>query len=70
MNTTLNLQSPWSEVKEKIKEINISISDEDLEYQPGQEDQLFQRLSQKLNMDIIEVKGWIESVSANKGKAS
>ena len=32
MITKLNLQSPWDEVKEKLKEANTDLTDEDLEY--------------------------------------
>ena len=34
----LNLQKPWEQVKETLKEINLELTDEDLAYQPGQED--------------------------------
>jgi len=69
MNYQLKLQSPWSEVKELIKEVNHEITDEDLTYEPGKEKELLQRLSGKMNKDIESVKGWIESLSGNKGIA-
>ena len=47
--STLNLASPWEEVKEKLKEVNSELTDEDLQYQPGGEDELLQRLSKKMN---------------------
>jgi hypothetical protein len=70
MPEKLKLDTSWEEVKEKLKEINVSLTDEDLQYIPGQEDQLLKRLSGKLHMNVSDVKGWIESVSFNKGKAS
>ena len=70
MKSNLQLESPWEEVKEKLKEINISLTDEDLQYVPGQEEQLINTLSKKLGMDVAETKKLIESVSYNKGKAS
>jgi len=66
----LNLESPWPIVKEKIKEANIDITDEDLDYTPGKELELFDRLSAKTSMTHDELRSWIESLSANKGKAS
>jgi uncharacterized protein YjbJ (UPF0337 family) len=66
----LQLQAPWDEVKEKLKEVNLELTDDDLDYQPGQEDELIQRLSGKLRKDPSAVRALIESVSANKGKAS
>ena len=68
--STLNLASPWEEVKEKLKEVNSELTDEDLQYQPGGEDELLQRLSKKMNKDVDAVKAWIESVSFTDGIAS
>ena len=68
-NYQLNLASPWAETKEKLKEVNYELSDEDLEYEPGQEAVLLQRLAAKLGKTIPDVKVWIESVSANSGIA-
>jgi hypothetical protein len=66
----LKLEAPWAEVKEKLKEIEHTITDEDLEYEPGQEATMLERLSKKLGRPVDKVKTWVESVSANKGKAS
>lgn len=70
MTGTLKLEAPWDEVKEKLKEINTNLTDEDLAYQPGQERILLERLSRKMNRGEEDIRKWIESVSANKGKAS
>jgi hypothetical protein len=69
-NSTLKLNAPWPHVKEMLKENNIELTDEDLEYKEGQEDVLLERLSFKMNKDKQAVKDYIESVSSNKGKAS
>ncbi len=66
----LKLQKPWDRVKETLKEINVDLTDEDLSYQPGQEEQLLERLEKKMKKSKAEIKALIESVSANKGKAS
>lgn len=65
----LKLERPWAEVKEKLKEINIELTDDDLQYEPGKEDELISRLSKRINASPDEVRGLIESVSANRGKA-
>jgi len=65
----LRLEAPWDEVKEMLKEANMDLTDEDLVYQPGQEKELLENLSKKMNKDIFAVKAWIESVSSNKGLA-
>ena len=66
----LKLEAPWDEVKEMLQEINTDLTDDDLRYEEGKEKQLLERLSRKLHKGIPEVKGWIESVSHNKGLAS
>jgi hypothetical protein len=66
----LKLEAPWEEVKEMLKEINLSLTDEDLAYQRGNEKEFLERLSGKLNKPVPEVKGWIESVSHNRGLAN
>ena len=68
-NYQLKLEAPWEEVKGMLQEINLSLTDEDLNCQPGNEKEMLERLSQKLNKPVPEVKAWIESVSHNKGLA-
>ncbi|MBL7734500.1 MAG: general stress protein CsbD [Chitinophagaceae bacterium] len=70
MDKVLQLQAPWEQVREKLKEINIELTDEDLHYEPGKEKELLNRLQKKMHKSHEEIKGLIESVSANKGKAS
>lgn len=70
MNPALKLEAPWEEVKERIKEVNYDLTDEDLEYEPGKEDELFTRLEKKLKKSRNEIKGWIESISHTEGRAS
>lgn len=65
----LRLTGPWDEVKEKLKETNINLTDEDLVYQPGQEDALLERLQKKIKKSKEEIRDLIESISENKGKA-
>jgi hypothetical protein len=36
-NYQLKLEAPWEEVKGMLQEINLSLTDEDLSYQPGNE---------------------------------
>lgn len=70
MSTTLKLETPWSEVKEKIREVNYDLTDADLFYVPGKEDELLDRLAKKMHKSTEEVKGWIESISHTKSRAS
>jgi hypothetical protein len=70
MDTKLNLEAPWEQVKEMLKEINYELTDGDLDYEPGHEPALLERLGRKMNKTPDEVRVWIESVSHNKVKAS
>lgn len=70
MDTILKLESPWEEVKEKLKEANNELTDEDLAYTPGEEPALLERLAKKMDRDVPAIKAWIESVSFTKGIAS
>ena len=63
------LGAPWEEVKERLKEININLTDEDLLYTPGNEDALIERLGKKIKGTPDEIRALVESVSVNKGKA-
>jgi hypothetical protein len=69
-NNKLTLHTPWEEVKEKIKERNIGLTDEDLDYEPGQENALLERLAAKMNRSKEDVKRFIESISYNQDMAS
>ncbi|HUQ67831.1 MAG TPA: hypothetical protein VM101_16830 [Flavitalea sp.] len=65
----LNLRSPWHEVKERLKENDINLTDDDLEYEPGNEEQLLERLAGKMNKSRDQIKDYIESVSHNRDKS-
>ncbi len=63
------LGASWDEVKEKLKEINIGLTDEDLVYERGKEDELIAKLQLKIKGTREEIRGLVESVSFNEGKA-
>ena len=65
----LNLHAPWEEVKERLKENDIPLTDDDLQYEPGREDQLLERLAAKMKKTKEEVKSLIESISSNERMA-
>ena len=65
----LNLRSPWPEVRERLKENDISLTDSDLVYHPGKDDELLERLAARMNKSKKEVKEYIESVSGNEDKS-
>lgn len=65
----LNLKSPWPEVRERMKENDINLTDQDLEYSPGKEEELLERLAGKMNKSKEEVREYIESISGNEDKS-
>ncbi|MFI5124895.1 MAG: general stress protein CsbD [Chitinophagales bacterium] len=65
----LHLKAPWNEVRERIKESNIDITDADLDLQPGKEDELLARLESKMHKSREEMRNWIESISWNAPQA-
>lgn len=66
----LHLHASWNEVKDKLKENDYRITDEDLEFPEGKEEILLDKLAKKLNRTKDEVRVLIESISSNKGKAA
>ena len=69
MEKSFTRNADWESVKQRIKESYTSITDADLEFIPGKEDDLYNRLSQKLQKSKEEVKEWIESLAVNKSMA-
>jgi hypothetical protein len=69
MEKKLHFHSSWESLKEKIKETHVEITDQDLEYSPGREDELCTRLASILHKDKEQVRGWLESLDVNKSMA-
>lgn len=65
----LKLQAPWEEVKERMKENDFRLTDTDLDYEPGREEELLQRLEKIMNKPRHEIIAYIESISFNSGIA-
>ena len=62
---TLHLRSSWEEVKEKMKENDHTLTDDDLEYTKGKEEDLVNRLEKRMGKSREQVIAYIESISAN-----
>lgn len=69
-NSPLKLSAPWEEVKEKIKERNLELTDDDLDYVEGNEEALLETLARKMKRNKEEVRQYIESISHNRDIAS
>lgn len=69
METKLNISIPWDEVKEKLLEAEPYLTDADLAYEQGKEDELLERLGKKMGRTNDQIKAWIESVAFTDGLA-
>jgi uncharacterized protein YjbJ (UPF0337 family) len=58
----LKLRGNWNEIKGKIKQQYAELSDDDLKYEEGQEDELIGRIQKKIGKSKEEVIDWIESL--------
>jgi uncharacterized protein YjbJ (UPF0337 family) len=67
---SLKLDAPWKKVKEKMKENDSTLTDDDLNYVLGKENELLEHLANKMRKDKWAVKAYIESISANSHIAS
>ena len=67
--SVLRLTAPWETVKERMKENDINLTDEDLEYIPGKEEELLQRLGEITNRSHHQMVAYIESISSNEDLA-
>lgn len=59
---TLELKGKWNELKGKVKQAHADLTDDDLKYEEGQDDELYGRLQQKLGKTRDEVVAWLKSL--------
>ena len=56
----LKLSGTWNEIKGKAKAQYAELTDDDLLYEEGKDDELLGRIQQKLGKTKEEIKDWIE----------
>lgn len=56
----LKLNGAWNDVKGKIKQEYADLTDDDLLYEEGKDDELVGRIQSKIGKTKEEVKSWIE----------
>lgn len=59
MDDTKAFQQKWPEHRERLRKEYPQLSDEDLHYDPGKEEELLLRLQQKLNKTRHEIRNWL-----------
>ncbi|HEV3222968.1 MAG TPA: general stress protein CsbD [Puia sp.] len=65
MEKLINLEGSWHELMERVKEFNPAITDADLTFMEGREDELFEKLAHKLHQSKKEIKDRVENIQAD-----
>ena len=60
---TLKLKGNWNELKGKLKKSYAELTDNDLMYEEGREDELYGRLQKKLGKSRDQVRKMIDDLS-------
>jgi len=58
----LEFKGKWNEWKGKIKQANANLTDDDLQYEDGKDDETIGRIQQKLGKTRDEVIKWLKSL--------
>ncbi len=58
----LELKGKWNELKGKVKQAHASLTDDDLKYEEGKDDELLGRLQQTLGKTKDDVVQWLKSL--------
>lgn len=58
----LTIEGNWNQVKGKLKQEYSDLTDDDLKFQEGKEDELYGRLQEKLGKTKDEIKQIISSI--------
>lgn len=58
----LEIKGKWNEWKGKIKKANADLTDDDLQYEEGKDDEFFGRLQQKMGKTREQVIDWLKSL--------
>ena len=58
----MKLKGNWNEIKGKMKQKYASLTDDDLMYDEGKDDELLGRIQKKIGQSKNELIKWIESL--------
>ena len=58
----LEIKGAWNEVKGKIKQAYADLTDDDLKYEQGEDEEMLGKLQQKTGKGRQELVGWINSL--------
>jgi uncharacterized protein YjbJ (UPF0337 family) len=60
--TELRARGNWHEVKGKVRQQYADLTDDDLEYAEGTQEEWFGKLSNKLGRTVDDIKDWFRSL--------
>jgi len=58
----LQLKGKWNEIKGKVKQAYASLTDDDLKYEEGKDDELLGKLQQKTGKGRDELVKWLKEL--------
>ncbi|MFN8298083.1 MAG: CsbD family protein [Chitinophagales bacterium] len=58
----LRIEGKWNEIKGKVKQAYADLTEDDVRYEEGKEDELLGRLQQKTGKQREELVTWINSL--------
>ncbi|HMI59972.1 MAG TPA: CsbD family protein [Puia sp.] len=61
-STSLKMKGNWNEMKGKIKQQYANLTDDDLLYEEGKEDELYGRIQKKTGHTKEAIKNWIDKL--------
>jgi uncharacterized protein YjbJ (UPF0337 family) len=61
-STELKMRGNWNEIKGKAKQKWANLTDDDLLYEQGKEDEVLGRIQKRTGKTKEEVKKWIDSI--------
>lgn len=59
MESNKSFEANWPQTKAQLKKEHPELTDEDLHYDPGKEEELLLRLQTKLNKTKKEIRNWL-----------
>ncbi len=66
--SNLNLKGSWNELKGKLKQKYANLTDDDLKYEEGQDDQLLGNLQRKLGKTKEEIENTLSEMLSPSNK--
>ncbi len=60
--TELRMRGNWNEVKGKMRQQYANLTDDDMEYAEGKQEEWYGKLSKKLGRTIDDVRDWVRGL--------